>query len=101
VPASITLPDADTLLDVDLATRYEPALNRHIPAGCNQNQFDALMDFCYEFDEGGVEQLLAHGWQEVTVQLLFWCHAKNAQGVEVVVPGILARRQKEVALFNS
>ena len=101
VPASITLEDADALLQTDLTTRYEPALNRHIPQTCTQNQYDALIDFCYEFNEGGIEQLLAHGWDQVPVQLLRWCKAKNAQGIEVVVPGILARRQNEVALFNS
>jgi lysozyme len=100
VPSSITLAQADALLDVDLAARYEPALNRHIPPQCNQNQFDALMDFCYEFNEGGAKELLAHGWEQVTTQLLFWCHAK-VNGVETAIPGILARRQKEVALFNT
>ena len=99
-PESVTEEQGEAILEADLP-EYEDAVNRLIPASCTQNQFDALIDFCYEFNEGGVIQLLAHGWQEIPAQLLRWCHARNAQGVEVEVPGILARRQKEVALWEN
>jgi GH24 family phage-related lysozyme (muramidase) len=100
VPASITLPDADALLRTDLTTRFDPAVNRHVPANCTQNQFDAMADFCYEFGEGGLQQLLAHGWEQVTTQLPRWCHAE-VNGTLVELAGLVARRQKEITLFNT
>jgi GH24 family phage-related lysozyme (muramidase) len=101
VPASITLADADALLDEDLQHVYEPALNRHIPPICTQNQYDALADFTYEFGEGGLKELLAHGWDQVPVQLPRWIHVKDKNGVLVESEGLKKRRAAEVALFTS
>ena len=65
----------------------------------NQNQHDSLSDFTHNLGIGALHQLAAHGMSQVVGQLPLWCHAKNKEGVKVVVPGLLARRKKEVTLF--
>jgi len=103
VPDRISLADADALFETDLAGRYEPVLNKSLAVhgfNPNQNQYDALSDFVYEL-EHDIDLLLSHGLDQVTSQLPRWCHAVDEHGVKVVVPGILARRLKEVALFNT
>ena len=42
----ITAEQADAILTTDLRTRFEPPVNRLAP-WANQNQFDALVDFCF------------------------------------------------------
>lgn len=101
-PTPMTLAQADALLVHDVTARYEPVLNAALAKygmTPNQNQYDALVDFTYEF-EHGIYQLLAHGWDQITAQLPRWDHALK-DGVEVEVPGILARREREIALYNS
>ena len=52
-PQSISQAEATALLQNDLATRYEPAVNAAIDPSCTQNQFvDALVDFAYNFGYG-------------------------------------------------
>jgi GH24 family phage-related lysozyme (muramidase) len=82
------------LLEHDVA-KAEDALNPLVPATCTQNQFDALIDFTYECGGSAVKQLLAHGWDQVTMQLPRWIHAGGQ-----VLEGMVTRRQKEIALFN-
>ena len=45
-PNGVTEPQAARILSQDLSTRFEPAVNRLAPQA-NQNQFDALVDFCW------------------------------------------------------
>jgi len=101
-PAGITEADGDAMLRKDLATRFEPIVNARVPADCTQNQFDALVDFVYNVQNQprSLEQLLAHGWDQVPVQLLRWCH-EFVNGVWIENAGLLARRKKEAALFVS
>jgi lysozyme len=102
--AGISMADADALLRKDLATRFEPILNVRLPADCTQSQYDALVDFVYNVKNQpkSLEQLLSHGWDQVPVQLLRWCHAENEKtGVMEENTGLKARRQAEADMFVS
>jgi GH24 family phage-related lysozyme (muramidase) len=94
--SGISEADADALLRLDLATRYEPAVNALIPNGCTQSQFDALVDFAYNLGNGSLKTMLGHGWEDVPNQILRWNHVLGAVNL-----GLTKRRQAEVDLFNS
>jgi lysozyme len=94
-PAStVTQEKAQAVLANDVQS-VENVLNTLIPADCNQNQFDACIDFGLNLGVGALRQMLAHGWDQVAVQILRW----NRAGGQVV-EGLKRRRQAEVALFT-
>lgn len=97
-PHGITAATAEELLRQDVA-KCEAVLNRLVPAACTQGQFDALIDFTYECGAGALETLLAHGWNQVPWQLPRWAHAQ-VNGAEVELPGMVARREAEVTMFE-
>ena len=97
--AGISKADAQTLLARDLSTRFEPAVNRLAPQA-NQNQFDALVDFCYNLGPGDLATMLHHGFDQVPVQIPAWQYEEQ-NGVEVKSAGLESRRIKEVELFNT
>lgn len=101
-PNGITEAEATVLLQNDLETRFEPMVRAHVPPNCSQGQYDALVDFVYNVQNQpqSLIQLLSHGWDQVPVQLPRWCHM-TVNGQTVVNNGLLARRQREVQLFNS
>jgi lysozyme len=98
-PNGITLQAAIALLHEDVE-KLEPSVSASVPTDCTQNQFDALIDFTYECGLGALHELLSHGWSQVTVQLPRWNKA-HVNGVLVDLPGMTARREEEVRLFNS
>jgi lysozyme len=81
-------------LQQDVAA-VEGAVNRLAP-GVNQNQFDALVDFGFNLGVGALQTMLSHGLDQVPVQIPRWNHV-NGQ----VSPGLTARRQAEVDLWNT
>ena len=91
----ITINQAASLLQQDLTARYEPTVNELAP-DANQNQFDALVDFAYNLGGGALQLMLAHGWDKVTEQIPHWNHVHG-----VATPGLTARREAEVELFNT
>jgi lysozyme len=92
----ITLDQAGSILDQDVA-KVDAAMNaQHLALDFNQNQWDAIADFTFECGTGALVQLLAHGVDQITAQLPRWVHAGGN-----VLPGMVARRAKDVALFNS
>jgi GH24 family phage-related lysozyme (muramidase) len=97
VPASISPAAADALLVNDLALYYEPHVNALAP-WANQNQFDALTDFCYNEGPEALATMLHHGQAAVPVQMTAWCY-EHVNGVVVKSSGLLARREKETALY--
>jgi len=98
-PDGITQVFAEQLLQADVA-RDQVHINASIPASCTQNQFDALLDFTYECGPEALQELMAHGWDQVTVQLPRWDKA-HVNGVLVSLPGMVRRRQQEITLFNT
>jgi lysozyme len=91
----ITVEQAAALLQADLMARYEPTVNEIAPQA-NQNQYDSLIDFCYNLGGGALKKMLAHGWGQVPVQIPRWNHVNG-----VTSPGLTARREAEVELFNT
>ena len=105
ISAGITPDQADYILQQDIDTIYDPALNRFqaqglIPADVTQNQWDSLADFCY--NDGGTRTatMLHHGWSLVTLEMPLWIWGK-VNGVEVKIAGLIKRRAAEIALFNT
>jgi lysozyme len=94
-PDGITQPEAEALLIQDINYRYAPAVASLIPSDCTQNQFDALCSFAYNLGTGSLGTMLAHGWDQVPVQMLRWDRV-NGQ----VSMSLAARRQAEVELFQ-
>lgn len=92
----ISRADAEQLLLLDLSTRYEPVVNAVIPPECTQNQYNCLCSFCYNLGPAALRQMVDHGWDQVPTQILYWDHVNH-----VVSPPLLARRQKELQLFQS
>lgn len=96
----ITEEQADFICDQDLATIYDPALTRLLPPTATQNQIDACGDFAYNEGILHLATMLNHGWDQVPNQMPFWVYAM-VNGVETKLPGLIARRAKEVALWNT
>jgi len=102
-PGGITPAQADALLSTDLATRFEPAVTAAVasavPPSCTQNQFDALVDFCYNEGPRNLAIMLSHGWAQIPSQMPRWCY-EEVEGVTVKSAGLAARRAAEVKMFT-
>jgi lysozyme len=103
-PNGIDKAHGEFLLESDVA-KVEKVLGPLFPATGTQNQWDALIDMGYECGVEALRQLLGHGWADIPYQLYHvapdgsphgWIHAGGR-----VLPGMVTRRQKEIALFNS
>lgn len=98
----ITEEQGKEILNRDLP-HFEAMVNARVPESCNQNQFDALVDFTYNIQNQpkSLEELLAHGWDQVPMQLPRWDKKHLSDGTVVEDKGLKARRLREVALFNT
>lgn len=100
-PNGITRGQADDLLAADIRP-VDHVLSRLADPSCTQNQWDALSDFAYNLGIGDLETLLGHGWSQVPSQIPRWCYEKEpVSGIMVKSEELLARRMKEVALFQA
>jgi GH24 family phage-related lysozyme (muramidase) len=99
VPDYISLADSGALLAEDLPLYFEPHVNELAP-WANQNQFDALVDFCYNLGPGALATMLHHGQDQVEVQILAWCY-EHVNGVLRINSGLIDRRTKELKLYGS
>jgi len=95
-PNGITEEQANALLLQDVAKVDEFMTKQHLALDLNQSQWNCLASFTYNCGRGALIQLLAHGVDQVPVQLFRWTH-----GGGKVLPGLVARRAAEVALWNS
>lgn len=102
IPNEITAEQAEQLLTID-CLRVVNRLNRFLKTfdvDINQNAFDALCDFIFNLGIGSFESstLATHvkfeEWDKAAEHFEEWCHAGGK-----VVPGLLARRQREKELF--
>lgn len=90
----ITQAQADAMLVADLA-RYEAPVNS-LNAQFNQNQFDALVSFCYNCGAGNLRKLcLGRTIAQISQAILLYDKA----GVKVLA-GLTRRRKAEQELFN-
>ena len=91
---------AGQMLLATLGTEYEAAVNRYVTAPLQQNQFDALVDFCYN---AGAQNLrtstllrrVNEGAFELAAEAFGrWVHAGGKR-----LPGLVARREAERRLW--
>ena len=84
---------------VDL-TDAVACVNRAVRVEITQNQFDALVDFCFNAGRGNflqstlLRKVNLEDFAGVAVQFGLWVHAGGE-----VVPGLVRRRKAEAALF--
>ena len=96
----ISLSAAELLLRQDV-DKVDAAMNaQHLALDLNQDQWDAVADFCFNLGAGALIMMLSHGIDQIPAQMPRWCHAK-VDGVETTLPGLVARRAAEVALYNT
>lgn len=107
---TISLSDAERLLAEDV-WEAEQIVRSLVFVPLKQGEFDALVLFA--FNLGGKNLLkstllarLNRGfYSEVPTELLKWCRAtvkdKSGKKIRITMPGLLKRRQDEVALWNS
>ena len=91
----ITQGKAEQLLKSDLV-RYEDYVQRYVKFDMNQNQFDALVSFCYNCGAGSLQTLVRNRTPETVAQKML-AYNKGAGGV--VLAGLTKRRQAERELF--
>ncbi|MEC0169934.1 lysozyme [Paenibacillus graminis] len=96
---TITQAQADSMLVADLA-KYEAYVNNpaYVPvtAQLNQNQFDALVSFCYNCGNGSLKKLCTGRTPAEIAQNI----TKYNKGGGNVLAGLMRRRQEELELFN-
>lgn len=96
---TITQSKADSMLVIDIA-KYEAYVNdpAYVPvtAQLTQNQFDALVSFCYNCGNGSLKKLCAG---RTLVQIGQNIPLYNKGGGNVL-SGLVRRRQKELEMFN-
>lgn len=98
---TITQQKAEELLSECLEKRYEPAVRKF--NGLNQNQYDALVSFCYNLGPGIFKGNLlnainAKDWNDVARQMRLYNKAR-VNGVLTELKGLTRRRNAEAELF--
>lgn len=95
----LTVIQVEQLLAQDLKW-FERTINRTVTVPLNQNQFDALVSFCFNIGGGAfldstLLRVLNHGeYASVPEQMRRWVRAAGT-----VIPGLQARREKEIKLY--
>jgi lysozyme len=105
---SITPAEALSLLAQDVFYKAEIFVNK-ITCPLNQNQYDALVDFCFNLGPGNLETVATETglytgspqYAEVGPKILLYNKARNQSGVLVPLPGLTSRREKEAELFDT
>lgn len=90
----ITQEQAYSLLVSDVSKVDEVLIQ--LAPNLTENQHDALSSFGFNLGIGSLRMLLNHGIDQIPEQILKWDHAGGKE-----VPALLARRQRELALFQS
>lgn len=108
---TITKAEAETILRRDLA-KYERWVDQLVTTDINQNQFDALVSFCYNVGPDIDSDLIPEGLGDST--LLKKVNARDFAGAarefhnwtkgtingkKTSLPGLVRRRREEAALF--
>ena len=93
---SITQDEADRLLVEDVQV-YANAVNKYVSKfNFNQNQFNALVSFAYNCGIGSLDSVCScNTLDEIRAELPLYV---NGGGVRL--PGLVRRRNEELALFN-
>ena len=101
---TITQDESDNLFNDSLKTP-EHIINELVTATLNQNKFDALVSWVFEFGAGEFmnSTLLKfinakESDEAIKGQFLRWVHGM-VDGVMVEIPGLVTRRNKEITLY--
>ena len=93
----ITLPQAMELFE-SLLPKYEKTVNDNIKIELNQNQFDALVSFCWNCGSSQTLFKMINEKQSEMNIVNFWVsHYTKGGGKEL--PGLVRRRKAEATLF--
>jgi lysozyme len=98
---TISEPEAEEFLRADLADAVA-CVNRGVQSVISQNQFDAMVDFCFNAGRGNflqstlLRKLNSGDFAGAAAQFALWVHA----GGEVVA-GLVRRRKAEAELFGA
>ena len=96
--SKITKEKATEFLKKSITNKYEPLVNKYMNVyNFNQNQYDALMSFCYNI--GSIDQLTNRGTKSIaniSKDILLYDHAGG-----VKLKGLTRRREEEQKLFNT
>ena len=91
----MTREEAEILIRKDLQ-KFEAWVNQYAPWPMSQNEFDALVSFCYNCGPGNLQSLVRGRTKaQVAQHMLVYTHS----GSEAYTAGLYARRKKEQALF--
>lgn len=97
----ITQKQAEELLAKNLTT-YERAVD-NLGINFNQNQFDALVSFCYNLGtgifKGTLLQALKNGDNESVANQMLLYNKARINGILTELPGLTKRRKAEASLF--
>jgi lysozyme len=89
--------EADMLL-LKLLPKYEATVIKNIKVALNQNQFDALVSFCWNC--GSSQTLFRLVNQKATDEIIYdWLINHYIMGGGKVLPGLVRRRRVEADLF--
>jgi lysozyme len=98
---TINGPEAEELLRADLAEAVA-CVNRCVQSAISQNQFDAMVDFCFNAGRGNflqstlLRKLNSGDFAGAAAQFALWVHAGGE-----VVSGLVRRRKAEAELFGA
>jgi len=98
---TISEADAEALLRADLQDAVNQ-VNKAVKVPISQNQFDAMVDFCFNAGRGNFVQstllrkVNSGDFQGAAAQFALWVHA----GGEIVA-GLVRRRNAEAVLFSA
>jgi lysozyme len=96
---TITEAEADALLRLDLWETVV-CVNHAVTAAISQNQFDAMVDFCFNAGRGNfvnstlLKKVNDSDFTGAAAQFGLWVHAGGE-----VVPGLVRRRKAEAEMF--
>ena len=90
----ITQQQAEEYLKQDLQV-YENHVNRIVDLQLNQNQFDALVSFCYNCGQGNLQKLVKNRNHEEIAKTMLLYNKANGK----VLKGLKTRREMEQKLF--
>lgn len=105
VPEKIT-PQKATLWLLEDIYEAEDAVRRQVKVPLTQQQFDALVDFTFNFGEdklknsGMLKELNQLRYSEAAKRMLLWNKIQLPNGEYEVSKGLKHRRQREVNIFE-
>ena len=101
VGMAINQVQANNMLKTDMK-KYEKYVTDHVKIPLNENQFSALVSFCYNAGVGNLKKLVKNRTAEqIADAMISYNKAKDKTGKYTVLAGLVRRREAERRLFLS